>query len=153
MTSTLSSLRTLRALALGLCLVAPVVAGSGCQSGLLAMDPRAAAMAALSESIKQSVRTYLAGLEGVVRELGDVRDLPSAMKSADKLAPYVDDVLRTAPELRKLSGKDLENLRLAFGPELEKAAKDFEFQAERLSGSGALGSIMKNVLDRIQPVR
>ena len=137
-----------------LLLLAPAVAPmTGCQGGgpFGAFDPRAAAMAALSDAVKQSVRSYLTGLEGVVKELNDVRDLTSAVRAIDKVKPYYDDVQRAMPELKKLSGKDLENVRVAFGPELEKAADDFKGEAERLAGSGSIGTVLKAVLDQIKP--
>lgn len=135
------------------CLAAPLVCPlTGCQGGGFgALDLRSQAMAALSESLKQSIRTYLAGMQGVVGELNEVRDLTSAMASIEKLKPYYDDVQRVMPELKKLSGKDLENVRLAFGPEIEKLAKDFDVQAERITGSGSIGTILRSVLERVQP--
>lgn len=145
--------RPIASLLVAASLLAPVTLSlAGCQGGGFgAFDPRAAAMSALSESIKQNVRTYLAGMEGVVRELADVRDLTSAMASVEKLKPYYDDVQRVAPELAKITGKDLDNVRLAFGPELEKLAKDFDVQAERITGSGSIGTILKSILDRVEP--
>jgi hypothetical protein len=132
-----------------------IVPMGGCQGGgpFAAFDPRAQAMAALSEAMKQSVRTYLSGLEGVVTELKQVKDLASAVASLDKVKPYYNDVQKAMPELKKISGKDLENVRMAFGPELEKAAKDFEGQAERLTGSGSIGTVMKAILDQIKPFK
>lgn len=124
----------------------------GCQGGAFAaFDPQAAAMAALSEAIKQQVRSYLGGMEGVVRELTAVQDLNSAIAAVDKVKPYYNDVQKAWPELKKISGKDLENVRIAFGPELDKLAGDFDGQAERLSGSGAIGTILKSVLDKVKP--
>lgn len=125
---------------------------TGCQGGGFgAFDPRAAAMAALSESIKSSVRTYLAGMTGVVTELTEVRDLTSAMQSIEKLKPYAQDIDRVMPELKKLTPQDLEHVRVAFGPELDDLARDFDTQAERLTGSGSIGTIVRSVLERIQP--
>lgn len=108
-------------------------------------------MAALSESIKSSVRTYLAGMTGVVTELTEVRDLTSAMQSIEKLKPYAKDIDRVMPELKKLTPQDLEHVRVAFGPELDDLARDFDTQAERLTGSGSIGTIVRSVLERIQP--
>lgn len=110
-------------------------------------------MAALSEAMKQQVRSYLAGMEGVVRELAEVRDLSSAMASVDKLKPYYNDVQKAWPELKKIKGKDLENVRIAFGPELEKLAGDYEGQLDRLDGAGSLGSIAKGALKGLAPFK
>jgi hypothetical protein len=130
-----------------------VTAGlAGCQGGGFgAFDPKAAAMAALSESVKSSVRSYLAGMQGVITELAEVRDLTSAMQSIEKLKPYAQDIDRVMPELRKLTPQDLDHVRVAFGPELESLAADFDAQAERLAGSGSIGTILRSALERIQP--
>lgn len=145
--------RTLALTLVALSLLLPTVGPlTGCQGGGFgAFDPRAAAMAALSEAMKQNVKSYLAGMEGLVRELSSVKDLSSAMASVEKVKPYYDDVQRVAPELKKITGKDLENLRIAFGPEIEKVAADFNVQAERITGSGSIGTILRSVIDRVHP--
>ncbi|MDZ4755419.1 MAG: hypothetical protein SGJ11_13110 [Phycisphaerae bacterium] len=138
-------------------LAAPVVfSSSGCKGGsnpFAAFDPRAQAMAALSEHVKTAAKGYLSGLNGVLSTVASANDFSSALSAAEKLRPYYDDVVTYLPELQKLRGEDLENVRIAFGPELKKAEADLKTQIERLSGSTSAGSVLKPLLERVQVFR
>ena len=85
---------------------------AGCKGGanpFATLDPRAAAMAALSEQIKTAAKGYLQGLNGVVATVAEAKDFSTAMTALEKLRPYYDDVRTYAPELQRLTGADLDS--------------------------------------------
>jgi hypothetical protein len=145
---------TTRSLLVMCALTVPVtLSGIGCKGGgnpFAAFDPRAQAMAALSEHVKTAVKGYLRGLNGVLSTVASANDFTSALSAAENLRPYYDDVVTYLPELKKLTGEDLENVRIAFGPELKKAEADLKAQIERLSGSTSAGRVLKPLLERVQ---
>ncbi len=125
----------------------------GCQGGanpFAAFDPQAQAMAALSEQAKTAAKGYLTGLNGVVATVADAKDFSSAISAVEKLTPYFNDMSTYLPKLQSLDAKDLENVRVAFGPELKKSEADFKAQLERLTGSGTIGSVLKPVLEQVK---
>jgi hypothetical protein len=155
MLSTTSVLRAVGGwtLATGLALAClPVLAQlAGCSgsNAFGAFDPRAQAMAALSDEIKNAVKQYLSGLNGVVDSVAQAKDFSSALDAAKQFEPYYKELKAALPVLQQLEAKDLENVRTAFGPELDAARSDLEAQIERVSGSSTIGSVLKPLLERI----
>ncbi len=125
----------------------------GCQGGLLGSDPRAMAMAALSEEAKNQVKGYLGDVDEVVALLGGVKDVSSALNTAPKLTPYVEKVQKGYSWISSQDAATLDHIRTAFGPELGKSADAFTAQLDRIADGTSFGSILKPVLGQVKLFR
>jgi hypothetical protein len=125
----------------------------GCEKGSTASATSEAATKALADlpqAAMTSAKDYIAKLGDVNGLLAGIKDQASALKAIPGLAEIVEPLNKLTDSLNALSPEVQNNIRKAFGGQLDAANKAFTSQASRLSANPATGDLLKSTLDKIK---